>query len=37
MSIFGKERTATVAHALEVPPIDSTVPAGLATATFAAG
>lgn len=37
MSIFGKPHATTVAHALEVPPIDEAVPSGLVTATFAAG
>jgi len=37
MSIFSKERVAAVAHTFEVPPIDEAVPAGLVTATFAAG
>lgn len=37
MSIFGRERTGIIAHALEVPSIDEAVPSVLSTATFAAG
>lgn len=37
MGFFDTGRVAAVAHALEIPPIDADVPAGLVTATFAAG